>query len=125
MQHDMTATKNTSPDKKKKPSQAVVVDNFVVEFRKYKTELNRKFLERKPWVPKDERMVISFIPGTVTSIFVTEGQHVEEGKEMMILEAMKMKNRIYADRSGVVKKINVSIGERVPKSKVMFELDLD
>jgi biotin carboxyl carrier protein len=121
----MTATKKNSSDKDKKPSRAVVVDNFVVEFRKYKTELNRKFLERKPWVPKDESKVVSFIPGTVTSVYVTVGEHVEEGKELMILEAMKMKNRIYADRPGVVKKINVAVGERVPKSKVMFELDLD
>lgn len=102
-----------------------VTDSFVVEFRKYTTELSRKFLERKPWVPKDDSKVLSFIPGTITKIYVKEGEHVEEGAPLMILEAMKMKNTVYAERPGKVLKINVREGERVPKSRVIFEFDLD
>lgn len=102
-----------------------VTDAFVVEFRKYTTELSQKFLERKPWVPKDESKVHSFIPGTITKIYVKEGDHVEEGAPLMILEAMKMKNTVFADRSGKVLKINATEGERVPKSKVVFEFELD
>lgn len=102
-----------------------MTDRFVVEFRKYTTELNQKFLDRKPWKPKDESKVLSFIPGTITKIYVKEGDHVEEGTPLMILEAMKMKNTVFAERPGRVAKINVSEGERVPKSKVVFELDLD
>lgn len=102
-----------------------VTDRFVVEFRKYTTELNQKFLERKPWVPKDDSKVLSFIPGTITKIYVKEGDHVEEGAPLMILEAMKMKNTVYVERPGKILKINVTEGERVPKSKVIFEFDLD
>ena len=102
-----------------------VTDTFVVEFRKYTTELSQKFLERKPWTPKDESKVLSFIPGTITKIYVKEGDHVEEGAPLMILEAMKMKNTVFAERSGKLMKINVSEGERVPKAKVIFEFDLD
>jgi biotin carboxyl carrier protein len=102
-----------------------VTDRFVVEFRKYTTELNQKFLDRKPWEPKDESKVLSFIPGTITKIYVKEGDLVEEGTPLMILEAMKMKNTVFAERPGRVVKINVSEGERVPKSKVIFEFDLD
>lgn len=102
-----------------------VTDTFVVEFRKYTTELSQKFLERKPWTPKDESKVLSFIPGTITKIYVKEGDHVEEGAPLMILEAMKMKNTVFAERSGKLLKINVSEGERVPKAKVIFEFDLD
>jgi biotin carboxyl carrier protein len=98
---------------------------FVVEFRRYKTELNAKYLNRKPWMPKDESKICSFIPGTILNIFVSVGQHVEQGEPLMILEAMKMKNTIFTDRAGVVKKINAVEGERVPKSKVIFELELD
>jgi len=121
----MTQKIKKEGSEKRQISPPPVVDDFVVEFRKYKTTLNRKFLERKPWVPKDDSKLVSFIPGTITKIFVSEGERVEEGHELMTLEAMKMKNRIYAERPGVVKKIHVSEGERVPKSKVIFEFDLD
>ncbi len=98
---------------------------FVVEFRKYKTELNRKFLEREGWEPIDVSKVRSFIPGTITKIYVEEMQHVEEGAPLMILEAMKMKNTVFAERAGTILKINAKEGERVPKSMVIFEFDLD
>ena len=96
-----------------------------MEFRKYTTELNQKFLDRKPYVPKDESKITSFIPGTISKIFVKEGQHVEEGQPLMMLEAMKMKNTIVAARAGIVSSINAKEGERVAKSKVIFEMDLD
>jgi biotin carboxyl carrier protein len=98
---------------------------FVVEFRKYKTELSKKYLNRKPWVPKDNSKVLSFIPGTITKIYVKEGQHVEAGQELMILEAMKMKNTVFADFSGTIKRICVESGQQIPKSKIVFEMDLD
>lgn len=98
---------------------------FVVEFRKYRTELNRKFLERKGWEPKDESKVRSFIPGTITKIYVEKGQHLDEGAPLMDLEAMKMKNTICTERAGTLLKINAAEGERVPKAKVIFEFDLD
>lgn len=120
----MTQNRKEGQEKKKKQPVAVT-DKFVVEFRKYTTELNQKFLDRKPWVPKDESKICSFIPGTVTNIYVKEGQRVEEGQPLMILEAMKMKNTIFAHSAGVILKINVTEGERVPKSKVIFEMDLD
>ena len=103
----------------------VFVQDFVVEFRKYKTELNRKFLNRKPYAPVDESKVLSFIPGTVTKIYVSEGDHVEEETPLLILEAMKMKNTVYANRAGKIYKIYIKEGERVPKSKVIIELELD
>ena len=98
---------------------------FVVEFRKYKTTLNKKFLNRKPWAPKDESKVLSFIPGTITKIFVKEGDYVNEGDSLMILEAMKMKNMVYAEHSGKIRKINAEEGQQVPKAMVIFELDLE
>lgn len=99
--------------------------DFVVEFRKYKTELTTKFLNRKPWEPKDESKIRSFIPGTITKIYVEEGQHVDEGDPLMILEAMKMKNTVFSEFSCTIRKINVKEGEKVPKAMVVFELDLD
>ncbi|MEX2372148.1 MAG: acetyl-CoA carboxylase biotin carboxyl carrier protein subunit [Bacteroidales bacterium] len=121
----MTKKIQHKQDMKMKEKPEAELHEFVVEFRKYKTELNKKFLDRKPWVPKDESKVLSFIPGTITKIFVKVGQHVEEGEQLMILEAMKMKNIVSSGRPGVIKKIHVSEGDRVPRSMVVFELELD
>jgi biotin carboxyl carrier protein len=108
-----------------KVSDVKEVNDFVVEFRKYKTELTKKFLNRKPWVPRDISKIESFIPGTITTIYVKEGQHIEAGQELMILEAMKMKNIIFSEFPGTINKINVKTGDQIPKAKVIFELDLD
>ena len=116
---------NTGKDAASAAAKRQVTDKFVVEFRKYTTELSQKFLERKPYEPKDESKVRSFIPGTISKIYVKEGEHVDEGAPLMILEAMKMKNTVFAERSGMVLKINAVEGEKVPKAKVIFEFALD
>ena len=105
--------------------EAPELHEFVVEFRKYKTELTKKYKERKSWIPPDESKILSFIPGTITKIYVSEGDYIDEGQELLILEAMKMKNTLYANHKGRIEKINVSEGERVPKSKVIIEMNLD
>lgn len=106
-------------------SKAPELHEFVVEFRKYKTELNAKFHNRKPWEPRDESKIKSFIPGTISKLYVSEGQKVKEGDPLMILEAMKMKNTVFAEHAGTIVSIHVAEGEKVPKAKVIFEMDLD
>jgi biotin carboxyl carrier protein len=57
--------------------------------------------------------LISPLPGTVISVAVEEGQHVEAGDELIVIEAMKMNNRIRSPRSGTVGKILVQVGQQV------------
>ncbi len=57
--------------------------------------------------------VVAPLPGTIVSIGVAEGDEVEHGQELCILEAMKMNNPIRATQAGVVKKVCVAVGERV------------
>jgi biotin carboxyl carrier protein len=54
---------------------------------------------------------------------VEEGQSVSELDEVIILEAMKMRNRITVPVSGVIKKVYIKEGERVPKGELMLELE--
>ena len=89
---------------------------------KYKTLLTEKYKHRKKWEKPDFRKIKSLIPGTVIKIYVEEGQKVKEGDLMMILEAMKMKNKIYFPIDGTVNKIYVTEEERVPKDYLMIEL---
>ncbi len=59
------------------------------------------------------------MPGLIVRIDVEEGDEVQEGDELLILEAMKMENSIYAPVSGVVKKIYVKEGDNVEKDQVL------
>ena len=52
-------------------------------------------------------------PSPEATAFVEEGQTVKEGDALCIVEAMKMMNRIEADKAGVVKAILVNDGEPV------------
>lgn len=97
--------------------------SLVIEGSKYKTQLTQKYLNRKTWEAPDPKKLYSYIPGTILKIMVNEGQNVSEFEEVIILEAMKMRNRITVPLSGVIKKIYIKEGERVPKGELMLELE--
>ena len=89
----------------------------------YLTRLSERFKKRKPYRPADPKLILSFIPGTIVEILVKEGQMVKKGEDLMILDAMKMKNRLKCSMDGRVKKISVENGARVPKGVVLIELE--
>lgn len=97
--------------------------DFAVTARKYKTLLTRKYKNRKVWVDPNPYEIQSFIPGTILQISVQEGEVVNEGAPLLILEAMKMQNRIEMPFTAKIKKINVKVGDRVPKDTLMIELE--
>lgn len=106
-----------------KKKEVVELVDFAVTARKYKTQLTNKYKNRKPWVNPNPYEIQSLIPGTVLSIAVNVGDVVKEGDHLMILEAMKMKNRIQMPFTARIKNINVSPGDRVPKETLMIELE--
>ncbi len=95
---------------------------LTVEGTDYKTTVNKMYLNRKKWEKPDPRKVISYIPGTILEMFVKEGQEVEEGEVMLLLEAMKMCNKITAPFAGKIAKIHVEIGQKVPKGYLILEV---
>lgn len=95
---------------------------FAVEARKYQTLLTEKYKQRKPWSAPNDHEVRSHIPGTIVSIEVSEGQTVRAGELLLIHEAMKMRNRVVMPFDGVIKRINVAVGERIAKDVVMVEI---
>ncbi len=96
---------------------------FAVTARKYDTRLTKKFKKRKVWVNPNPMEVQSFIPGTIIDIFANEGDVIEEGEPLLILEAMKMRNRIHMPFTAKIKTINVKVGDRIPKDMLMIELE--
>ena len=88
----------------------------------YVTRLTNKFRQREQWKRPDERRVEAFIPGTIQRIMVKEGQEVSTGTPLLILEAMKMRNEVLSPVNGIIRKIHVSEGELVPKSRLLVEI---
>lgn len=115
--------KKGAASKKSKVDENPAYVDFAVTARKYKTQLTRKFQSRKVWVDPNIYEIQSFIPGTIISIDVKEGDVVQEGDQLLILEAMKMQNRIQMPFTAKIKKINVNVGDRVPKDTLMIELE--
>jgi biotin carboxyl carrier protein len=75
----------------------------------------------KPAVSASGKSVVAPIPGVIDSIKVREGDEVKNGQELLILEAMKMKNAIRATRDGKIERIYVSVGDQVPHNHVLLD----
>ncbi len=88
----------------------------------YKTRLSKKFENRKAYEPVDMGLIESFIPRTVVDIFVKEGQDVVKGEILLILEAMKMQNKLKSPVDGKVTGICVEKGAKVPKGALLMEI---
>ena len=97
--------------------------DFAITARKYKTLLTEKYRTRTPWTNPSAYEVHSYIPGTIIEIFVKEGEIVEEGSALLLLEAMKMQNRIEMPFTARIKKIHVTSGIKIPKRTLMIELE--
>ena len=80
-----------------------------------KTEKKEKSLEGVSGNAIISPMVGTFYrsPAPGAEVFVQEGQNIKAGDPVCIIEAMKMMNRIEADKAGVVKAILVNDGEAV------------
>lgn len=105
-------------DDKKQRCKTLIIDGS-----KYRTFYNRKFENRKEFKLHDPYRIVSYIPGTIVKVIAKEGQEVHRGDTALILEAMKMKNRLLIEKHGIIKAIHVKEGEKIPKNFLMIELD--
>ena len=60
--------------------------------------------------------------GTVVKVAVTQGQKVEQGDLVIVLEAMKMEQPLMAHRSGVIANLTAVIGESVTSGTVLCDI---
>jgi acetyl-CoA/propionyl-CoA carboxylase, biotin carboxylase, biotin carboxyl carrier protein len=60
--------------------------------------------------------------GTVVKIAVEEGQSVEAGDLIIVLEAMKMEQPLNAHKSGVIKNLKATIGETVSSGSILCDI---
>ncbi|MBK9714355.1 MAG: biotin/lipoyl-binding protein [Kouleothrix sp.] len=62
------------------------------------------------------------IPGLVTRLLISQGDKVEAGQPLLVLEAMKMENQICAPRAGTIGQLSVAAGQNVTLHMVMAEI---
>ncbi|UCF79768.1 MAG: biotin/lipoyl-binding protein [Candidatus Eiseniibacteriota bacterium] len=63
------------------------------------------------------------MPGLVVQVGVKEGQRVQEGEPLVIIEAMKMQNELCAQSAGIVKEINVKEQDAVDPDQVLLVIE--
>jgi acetyl-CoA/propionyl-CoA carboxylase biotin carboxyl carrier protein len=63
--------------------------------------------------------------GTVLAVRVSDGDEVETGQVICIVEAMKMENEVHANRAGVVRGLSVEAGEPIATGQVICEIAPD
>ncbi|MEZ5266682.1 MAG: biotin/lipoyl-containing protein [Acidimicrobiales bacterium] len=61
--------------------------------------------------------------GTIVKVLVNEGDAVEAGQTVVVLEAMKMENNIGAEKSGTVKSVKVKPGDTVGSGDVVVVIE--
>ncbi|BCW88979.1 Acetyl-/propionyl-coenzyme A carboxylase alpha chain [Alphaproteobacteria bacterium SO-S41] len=81
--------------------------------------LSHHMIERVP--PDTSKFLLCPMPGLVVSINVEEGQEVQAGEALAVVEAMKMENVLRAEKNGTVSKINAKKGDSLAVDAVILE----
>ena len=71
--------------------------------------------------PDLSRFLISPMPGLLVQVAVQEGQKVQAGEKLAVIEAMKMENVLLAAQDGVVSKVLAGKGESLAVDQIILE----
>jgi acetyl-CoA/propionyl-CoA carboxylase biotin carboxyl carrier protein len=69
--------------------------------------------------------VVSPMQGTVLNVPVADGDEVEAGQVICIVEAMKMENEVHAHRAGTVGSLSIEPGQSVTNGQVICRIQAD
>ena len=73
---------------------------------------------------KDASRARSPVAGKVTQVLVAPGDAVQDGQQLICVEAMKMEMWLCAESAGTVQAIHAKAGEQVESGAVLVELQL-
>lgn len=69
------------------------------------------------------KILISPMPGGIISVSVKAGDHIVDGQELLVIEAMKMQNIIRAEKEAKIKTVKVKKGQSVAVDEVLIEFE--
>jgi len=90
-------------------------------YRPRVAELAKHMIEKIP--PDMSRFLLAPMPGLLTRVEVSEGDKVESGQPLAVVEAMKMENILRAEKAGVVKAVNFGAGESLAVDAAILEFE--
>ena len=75
-------------------------------------------------IPPDlSKFLLCPMPGLLMRLDVAEGDRVEAGQPLAVVEAMKMENILRAEKAGVVKAVNAATGDSLAVDAVILEME--
>jgi len=98
--------------------EVILPSSFSVDSPKQRKATRRK----KAVAATTGNSVIAPMQGTIVKIAVEEGQSVEAGELVVVLEAMKMEQPLSAHKAGTIKGITAEIGATVTSGTVLLEI---
>jgi propionyl-CoA carboxylase alpha chain len=84
-------------------------------------ELSRYMIEKVP--PDLSKYLLCPMPGLLTALHVGEGDRVEAGQPLAVVEAMKMENILRAQKTGAVKAVKAKPGDSLAVDAVILEFE--
>jgi geranyl-CoA carboxylase alpha subunit len=125
---------------KKSENSCVIVLNGIRETIYYSLNENKLFLddgsghycienisliEADSLASTGDGLVKASMDGNIVAVMVEEGEQVEAGQTIVILEAMKMEHALKASAKGVVKSISCEAGQQVKTKQVLVTVSID
>ena len=74
-------------------------------------------------VSDTSRLLLSPMPGLLSSVAVSQGQEVKAGEPLAVIEAMKMENILRAERDGRIARIRANPGDSLAVDQVILEFE--
>ncbi|WP_066553108.1 acetyl-CoA carboxylase biotin carboxylase subunit [Croceicoccus bisphenolivorans] len=84
-------------------------------------KFDKHMIEKIP--PDMSKFLVCPMPGLLVSLNVGEGDEVQPGQPLAVVEAMKMENILRAEKAGKVAKVNAKAGESLAVDAIILELE--
>ncbi|NHQ61202.1 biotin/lipoyl-binding protein [Chlorobium sp. BLA1] len=77
----------------------------------------------EPLITQGLSIIKAPLPGTIIALMVQVGSPVKREEPILVLEAMKMENNIFAEKAGTVKSVRVAVGDTVMQGDILIEIE--
>ena len=95
---------------------ALILPKHVADYHKYMKPI--KIIDKS-------NLLLCPMPGKLIKLLVKEGDTVEEGQALCVVEAMKMENTLLAEKKCIINKINFREGDTVSVDETIMELNFE